>query len=159
MLDERSVRELLRRLLSWEDAHAGFEAAVDGVPAELRGTQPEGLPYSAWQLVDHLRITQHDILDFCVNPAYQGIKWPDQYWPKAPEPPSPDAWDASIARFLQDRTALQELAADTSIDLGSRIPHGSGQTYLRELVLVADHTSYHVGQLILVRRLLGIWKS
>ena len=158
-MDERSVRELLRRLLSWEDAHAGFEAAVEGVPAELRGRQPEGLPYSAWQLVDHLRITQHDILDFCVNPTYKGIKWPDQYWPKEPAPPSADAWDASIRRFQEDRTALQRLAADTSIDLTARIPHGQGQTYLRELVLVADHTSYHVGQLILVRRLLGIWKS
>ena len=157
MMDERAVRDLLQRMLSWEDAHAGFDAAVDGIPPELRGRQPEGLPYSAWQLLDHLRITQHDILDFCVNANYKGIKWPDQYWPKHPEPPSADAWDQSVTRFLEDRAKLEALAADTSIDLTSRIPHGQGQTYLRELVLVADHTSYHVGQLILVRRLLGNW--
>jgi uncharacterized damage-inducible protein DinB len=159
MMDERAVRELVRRLLSWEDAHAGFDAAVEGMPPELRGRQPAGLPYSAWQLVDHLRITQFDILDFCVNAHYKGIKWPDAYWPESAEPPSAGAWDASIARFREDRAALQDLAANMSIDLTSRIPHGKGQTYLRELVLVADHTAYHVGQVILVRRLLGNWKS
>jgi hypothetical protein len=159
MKNDAPLRELLGRMLSWEDAHVGLEAAVDDFPVELRGRQPEGLPYSGWQLLEHLRITQHDILDFCVNPDYEEIEWPSAYWPSSPAPPSDEAWEESIAQFLRDREALQKLAADTTIELGSRIPHGSGQTYLRELILVADHTSYHVGQLVLVRRLLGSWQG
>jgi uncharacterized damage-inducible protein DinB len=151
-------RELLARMLGWEDAHAGYEAAVASIPTNLRGNQPTGLPYSAWQLVEHLRITQHDILEFCRNPDYKELEWPKDYWPALPAPPSEAAWNESISTFRRDREALQKLAADTTIDLTARIPHGSGQTYARELVLVADHTSYHVGQLVLVRRLLGIWK-
>jgi uncharacterized damage-inducible protein DinB len=153
------LREMLGRLLDWEDAHAGFDAVVADIPPDLRGKQPAGLPYSAWQLVEHLRITQHDILDFCVNPEYEEMKWPDDYWPKSPTPPSAKAWDESIRRYKEDREALKKLAADKQTDLAAKIPHGSGQTYLREIVLVADHTSYHVGQLVLVRRLLGIWKG
>jgi hypothetical protein len=159
MAVDTPVRELLARLLAWEDAHAGFDAAVDGVPAALRGKQPNGLPYSLWQLVEHLRLAQHDILDFCRNPEYREMKWPDNYWPASPEPPSSDAWDASIAQFRKDRQALQQLAIDPKIDLMATIPHGSGQTYFREIVLAADHTAYHVGQLVTVRRLLGIWQS
>jgi hypothetical protein len=157
MKDDKPVRELLARMLAWEDAHVGFDSAVADIPAEVRGTQPEGLPYSAWQIVEHLRITQHDILDFCVNPNYEEMRWPEDYWPQSPEPPDKAAWDESLARFRKDRAALQKLAADESLDLNARIPHGSGQTYLRELVLVADHSAYHVGQLVLLRRLLGAW--
>lgn len=153
-----SVRDLLARLLAWEDAHVGFEAAVKGVPVALRGKQPKGLPFSLWQLVEHLNLAQHDILEFCRNPHYKEKKWPDDYWP-SPEPPSRTAWATSIGQFQKDRKALQQLAANRKIDLTARIPHGSGQTYLRELVLVADHTAYHVGQIVAVRRLLGIWKA
>jgi hypothetical protein len=151
------LREQLIKLLSWEDAHVGFDAAVAGLPPRLRGTAPAGLPYSPWQLVEHLRITQHDILDFCRNPAYQEISWPKDYWPPEASPPSPAAWDASIEQFRRDRSALEVLAGDPGIDLEARIPHGTGQTYLRELLLVADHTAYHLGELIVVRRLLGAW--
>lgn len=158
-MNETAVRDLLSRLLSWEDAHAGFEAAVDGIPPALQGTQPAGLPYSPWQLVEHLRITQHDILDFCINPNYVEMAWPGDYWPKTPAPPDGDAWAASVQQFQRERQAMQALAQDRSNDLHAAIPHGSGQTYLREIVLVADHTAYHVGQLILVRRLLGIWPA
>jgi hypothetical protein len=105
-----------------------------------------------------VRITQHDILDFCRNPRYKELEWPKDYWPASPAPPSEAAWNESISTFRRDREALQKLAADATVDLTARIPHGSGQTYARELALVADHTSYHVGQLVLVRRLLGIWK-
>jgi uncharacterized damage-inducible protein DinB len=154
---DTTLRTHLKRLLAWEDAHAGLEAVVSGFPAAHRGTQPKGLPYSAWQLLEHLRITQHDILDFCVNPDYEEMEWPRDYWPAGAEPPSPDAWDDSIRAFLADRAALQALAADATIDLASRIPHGKDQTYLRELLLVADHSAYHIGQLVLVRRLLGDW--
>jgi uncharacterized damage-inducible protein DinB len=158
MANDAAVREMLARMLSWEDAHAGFEAAVKNIPAKMRGTQPEGLPYSPWQMLEHLRITQHDILDFCINPDYEEMEWPKDYWPASAPLPSDAAWQQSIDRFLQDRDALKHLAADPKVDLNARIPHGSGQTYLRELVLVADHTAYHVGQLVLMGRLLGGWK-
>jgi hypothetical protein len=152
-----AVREHLARLLSWEEAHASFDTAVAGLPEPLRGRAPAGLPYAPWQLVEHLRITQHDILDFCRNPAYQELDWPDDYWPSAAAPPSSAAWDESLRRFREDRAALQALARDSTIDLTVRIPHGTGQTCLRELLLAADHTAYHVGELIVVRRLLGAW--
>lgn len=151
------LRDHLARLLSWEDAHAGYDTAVAGIASDLQGIRPEGLPHSAWEIVEHLRITQHDILDFCRDPAYRERDWPADYWPPAPAPPDPDAWEASLRAYREDRRALQQLATDPSVDLAARIPHGSGQTYLRELILVADHSAYHVGQLVLVRRLLGVW--
>ena len=151
-------RELIGRLLAWEDAHAGFDAAVADLPVAVRGDTPAGLPHSPWQLLEHLRRTQHDILDFCVNPHYEELNWPEDYWPSSATSPSDAAWDESIARYRDDRTALQRLATDESLDLTATIPHGSGQTYAREFLVVADHTSYHVGQLILVRQALGAWK-
>ena len=159
MKSEDLVREQLQRLLQWEDAHAGFDTAVAGIPAEVRGKRPTGLPHSPWEILEHLRRTQQDILEFCINPKYEERTWPDDYWPSSAAPPSAKAWDESIKKFREDRTALQKLAADTKVDLGARIPHGSGQTYLRELVLVADHSAYHVGQLVLTRQLLGVWKK
>jgi DinB family protein len=154
---EAELRDHLVRLLAWQDAHGTFEAAVDGVPPSHRERVPQGVPYSPWQLLEHLRITQHDILDFCRNPNYTELHWPDDYWPRNAAPPSDSAWDDSVRGFLEDRAALQALTTDRSVDLLATIPHGGGQTYLREILLAADHTSYHVGQLILVRRLLGIW--
>jgi hypothetical protein len=158
-MDEKSVREHLGRILAWEDAHVGYDKAVHGIPVASRGKRPAKLPYSAWQLIEHLRITQKDILDFCRDSNYQERKWPDDYWPASAAPPSAKSWAESIRRFREDRESLQQLAADPEIELTARIPHGSGQTYLRELLLVADHTAYHVGELVLLRRLLGIWKS
>lgn len=148
---------MLARLLNWEDAHVGFEKAVADVPPALRGVVPEGLPYSVWQLVEHLRIAQSDILDFCVNPKYEEKKWPDDYWP-SPAPPTSAAWDEAIAGYRRDREGLQQLAGDPTVDLFARIPHGTGQTYLRELLLVADHNAYHIGQIVIVRRRLGVWQ-
>ena len=159
MTDDLAIRDQLRRLLEWEDAHVGFDTAVASIPVKLRGTKPKGLPYSAWQLIEHLRIAQADILEFCRNPKYKELKWPDDYWPSKAAPPSTSAWDKSVRQFRKDRKALQQLATDASIDLGARIPHGSGQTYLRELLLAADHAAYHIGELVLLRRMLGIWKS
>jgi uncharacterized damage-inducible protein DinB len=157
MTVEAALRNLLARALAWEDAHVGFEKAVADIPVALRGKQPAGVPYSPWQLLEHLRITQHDILDFCRNPGYEEIAWPDAYWPRDPSPPSSAAWDDSIRRFREDRETLQALAADPEVKLDARIPHGTGQTYLRELILVVDHSAYHIGQLVLMRRLLGDW--
>lgn len=151
------LRAQLVHFLDWEDAQVGFEAAVADLPPALRGTRPAGLPHSPWELLEHLRLTQRDILDFCREPAYVERSWPDDYWPPAPEPPEPDAWEESVERFQRDREALQRLVADPALDLFAAIPHGTGQTYLREVLLVADHNAYHVGQLILTRRLLGSW--
>jgi hypothetical protein len=158
-MSDSSLRAQLVKLLDWEDAHVSFDAAVESVPPKLRGAAPAGLPYSPWQLIEHLRITQHDILDFCRNPDYRELHWPDDYWPRSAAPPKPADWDESIAQFRRDRAALQSLASDPAIDLYGRIPHGSGQTYLRELLLVADHSAYHLGQLVTVRRALGAWTS
>jgi hypothetical protein len=151
------LSEQLAKLLSWEEAHVSFDAAVGNLSVPLQGKQPAGLPYSPWQLLEHLRITQHDILEFCRNPEYTELSWPDDYWPSSPLPGTPTAWDDSVSEFRRDRVALQHLARDPTIDLEARIPHGTGQTYLRELLLAADHAAYHVGELIVVRRLLGAW--
>jgi uncharacterized damage-inducible protein DinB len=155
---EPMLRRQLAEFLDWTSAHAGFDAAVKGMPPALRGKVPEGFEHSAWQLVEHIRIAQNDILDFCVNPRYKGKKWPDDYWPTMPRPSNAAAWTKSIARFRRDRRAMQRLATNARVDLLAKIPHGSGQTYLREILLVADHTAHHVGQLIDVRRALGNWK-
>jgi hypothetical protein len=157
MADDKRLRDHLSKLLDWSDAHVGFERAVKGIPPRLRGVVPDHLEHSAWQIVEHIRLAQADILDFCVNPKYEEGKWPDDYWPRDVRPKSAAAWTASIAACRKDLKALQRLAADRAIDLFAAIPHGDGQTYLREILLVADHTAYHVGQLILVRRALGIW--
>jgi uncharacterized damage-inducible protein DinB len=152
-----ALRAQLSKYLDWREAHADFDTAVAGVPPDKRGIAPAGLPYSLWQIVEHLRITQHDILDFCINPTYREMAWPDDYWPATASPPSDDAWEASIAAYRRDREAMQALARDPQIDLFAQIPHGSGQTFIREILLVVDHAAYHIGQLVLVRRLLGIW--
>jgi uncharacterized damage-inducible protein DinB len=151
-----SLRTHLVKVLSWQDAHVNFDRAIEGIPPEMRGIKPSGLPYSLWQLLEHLRICQGDILEFCRNPDYQEIDMED-YWPQTTAPPKPESWEASIAGFRDDCEALKKLALDPQLDLFAKIPHGSGQTYLRELLLVADHNAYHVGQLVAVRRLLDIW--
>jgi uncharacterized damage-inducible protein DinB len=151
------LRDQVMRFLDWEEAHVSFDKAVKGIAAPQRSVVPPGLPYSAWQLVEHLRFTQADILEFCRSARYAKKKWPDDYWPRSPRPTNHLAWAQAIAAFARDRKALQELAVDPSIDLLTLIPHGTGQTYLRELLLVADHTAYHVGQIVVVRRALGIW--
>ncbi|HEX6536980.1 MAG TPA: DinB family protein [Gemmatimonadaceae bacterium] len=154
---DTELRAQLSRLLAWRDAHVDLDEAVRGLPAPLRGATPPGMPHSPWQLLEHLRLTQRDILDFCVKSDYTEPHWPDDYWPESAAPPSDDAWDRSIAAYKDDLAALQRLAADTSIDLFAKIPHGTGQTYLRELLLTADHTAYHVGQIVDARRALGAW--
>jgi hypothetical protein len=143
----------------WQNAHVGFEAAIKGIPPRLRGAVPKGAVHSIWGIVEHMRIAQADILNFCENAKYvHAMKWPDDYWPENPRPKNARAWTQSIAAIRRDRRAMQRLALNPRIDLFSRIPHGSGQTYLRELLLVADHASYHIAQIVDVRRALAIWK-
>ncbi|MFB3133350.1 MAG: DinB family protein [Rhodothermales bacterium] len=151
------LRDHLVKLLSWRSAHVSFDDAINGIPPEMHGQQHQDLPFSLWQLLEHLRLAQYDILDFCRNPDYTEGVWPDDYWPDAPAPPSPEAWNTSLARFREDLQAMQDLVADTGTDLYAPIPHGDGQTILREALLLADHNAYHVGQIVAVRRLLGLW--
>ena len=157
MSDDKALRQHLIKLLNGGDAHADFDQIIEDFPVELRGKTPKGAEHSPWKLLEHLRIAQWDILDFCVNPNYQHLSWPDAYWPATPAPPDEKAWDKSVRTFRRDLKAMCKLLADPETDLFEPIPHGKGQTILREALLVADHNAYHVGQLVLVRRLLGAW--
>ena len=157
MVDEKALRAQLVKLLDFQEAHVAFDRAVKGIPARLRGKLPQGAEHSLWQLVEHLRIAQADILEFCRSAQYKDKKWPDDYWPTPLGPRNAAAWTKAIAAYRRDRKALQRLAANTKIDLLAAIPHGSGQTYLREILLVADHNAYHIGQIVALRRRLGIW--
>ena len=153
------IRTHIVKLLGWEEAHVGFDTAVADLPRPLRGRRVKGFPHSAWELVEHIRLAQRDLLDFCRDPGYTAPKWPDDYWPSSPEPPDDTVWDRSIEQFAADREALEKFASDPSIDLTARIPHGTGQTYLRTILLAADHNAYHVGQLVALRQQLGAWRS
>ena len=153
--DEKALREQLVRLLDWDSAHARFDDAVNDFPVELRGTRPAGAPHSAWELLEHLRITLSDILEFSRDAKHVSPDFPSGYWPSGEAPPNAKVWDESVAAYRRDLRALADLAADESVDLYARIPHGDGQTVLREIVLAADHNAYHVGQLMMVRRTLG----
>ena len=151
------LRQQLSNAIDWKEAHASFDQAVDGIPADKRGKRAPGFEHSAWQLLEHIRLAQDDILDFCVNPNYvHTMKWPDDYWP-APEPGSGPEWKESIASFMRSRDTMKALARDVE-DVTAAVPTGKGnQTYMRAILLVADHTAYHVGQLVALRRALGIW--
>jgi len=155
---ERELKTQLKALLDGGQAHAKLDDAVKDMPFEKQGMVPEGLPYSAWQLLEHIRIAQKDILDFCDNAdgSYKTMKWPDDYWPKDAAPPDDKAWDASVAALKQDRSAFEKLLEER--DLTEAFAWGEGQNLLREALLIADHESYHTGELIVTRRLLGAWK-
>ena len=156
---DKAIREHLLYLLRGGGAHAKFDEVVSDFPAKLRGKKIEGLPYTAWMLLEHMRIAQWDILDFTMNPKYKAMAWPANYWPKTEAPPSPAAWNNSIKAFEKDLKAMEQLVANSKTDLYSKIPWGEGQTVLREALLVADHNAYHLGQLVTLRRLLGAWKE
>jgi hypothetical protein len=159
-MDQNSeLRNHLVKVLTWSDAHVDFDKAVNGVPPSVQGVRPQSMPYSPWELLEHLRLAQRDILDFCRDPAYSAPTWPAGYWPATQAPPTPEAWDQSVAEFQADRKALCDFISDASLDLFAQISHGDGQTYLREALLAADHTAYHVGEMVAVRRSLGVWKS
>jgi uncharacterized damage-inducible protein DinB len=155
------LRAQLARSLEWKEAHVSFDEAIAGIPPERRGSLAAGFEHSVWQLLEHLRLAQKDLLDFCVNDTYvHTMKWPDDYWPRDPSPADPRAWDTSVERFTADREKLKAVALNDSIDLHAPVPTGNThQTYLRALLLVIDHNAYHLGQLVAVRRALGIWGS
>jgi len=156
--EDKFLRTHLLELLDGGQAHAKFDNVVADFPPKLRGEVPTGLPHSAWMLLEHMRIAQWDILEFSRNSKYEEMKWPDDYWPKSPGPPSTALWDKGVKSFQDDLDAMKKLVNDPKMDLFARIPWGSGQTILRETLLIADHNSHHLGQLIDVRRILGIWK-
>jgi hypothetical protein len=149
-----SLRKHVDNLLLMKGAHLTFADAVANFPAALRGKKPAGAPHSAWELLEHMRIAQEDILDFSRNPDYREKKFPDDYWPSTAEPPDDQAWDHSIQEFQQDLKQLQELLADTRHDLLAKLPHGKGQTLLREALITADHNAYHLGQFMFLRKML-----
>jgi hypothetical protein len=153
-----ALRKHLIELLRKSHAHAGFEAAVKGVPADKMGVRPHGLPYSAWELLEHLRLAQRDILEFSESDKYQSRTFPDDYWPKSPKPENATAWEKSVQSVLADRDEFIALLEDPKRDLYAPFPWGEGQTLLREALLIADHNAYHIGQMVLVRRMLGIWQ-
>jgi len=156
---DKHLREHVLYLLDRGGAHAKFDDVVKEWPEQARGVKPEGLPHSAWMLLEHLRLAEWDILEFSRNPKHESPKWPEGYWPEAEAPPDAAAWNKSIRQFRKDLTAMQDLVANPKTDLYAPIPWGDGETILREALLVADHNAYHIGQLVDVRRLLGAWKD
>jgi DinB superfamily len=158
-VNDRSLREHLDDLLAGGGAHLDFDKAVADLPPDLRGVHAPNIPHNAWQLVEHLRIAQWDILEFSRNPRHVSPDFPAGYWPVTDAPPDEEAWERSLAGFRADLTAMRALVADPATDLFAKIPHGDGQTVLREALLIADHNAYHLGQLVLVRRAIGAWKD
>jgi hypothetical protein len=155
-MKDSPLKKHLLTLLSFEGAHIGFDEAVRGLAPELRGKKIKGAPHTAWQLVEHLRIAQWDILEFCRNPNHVSPKWPEGYWPDSDAPPSDAAWKKSIAAFRHDLEEMKKLVSSTDEKkLYTPIPHGDGQTLLREALLVADHNSYHLGQFVFLKKMLG----
>ena len=158
MESDKPVRDHLVKLLEGGQAHATFEAAIKGLPAPLRGKRPKGAEHSPWEILEHMRIAQWDILEFTRDPKHVSPAWPSGYWPKSKTPPNDKAWVKSVRAFHADLESMRKLVASESTDLYAPIPHGDGQTILREALLIADHNAYHIGELVLVRRLLGAWK-
>lgn len=160
MEKQQDWREIVASSLGWEQAHASLESAVQNLAPKLRGQRPKGEPHSVWELLEHIRITQRDLLDFCQNENYvEKLEWPHDYWPSSPAPPTEEAWQKSIDDCRRDTQALARFTTDTEVDLTSKIPRGTGQTYLRTVLLAVDHAAYHVGQIVLVRRLLDAWPA
>jgi len=154
---DKILRQHLIELLNGGGAHVKFEDVIEGIPAEMRGQRPAGLPHSLWMLLEHMRIAQWDILEFSRNAGHVSPEWPKGYWPETDAPPSGKAWNESVKNFRKDLKAMQDLVGDRKTDLFARIPWGDGQTILREALLVADHNAYHLAQMVDARRGLGAW--
>jgi hypothetical protein len=157
MNHDKALRKHLLFLLKEEGAHQGFDAVVKDLPAELRGKRPKGAAHSPWELLEHLRIAQWDIVEFTRDAKHVSPKFPDGYWPGDAAPPNGKAWDKSVAAFRTDLKVMTDMVADESVDLFAKIAHGDGQTVLRQALLLADHNAYHLGEMVVLRRLLGAW--
>jgi hypothetical protein len=157
---DEAWKAIVASSLDWEQAHLSLENALKDLPANLRGRRPEGLPHSPWELVEHIRIAQNDLLDFCRNPNYShDLDWPDDYWPEEVDSVSNKEWEKSLNEIRRDRDELKTFTTESGRDLTAKIPHGTGQTYLRTILVTVDHTAYHTGELVAVRRLLGAWPT
>jgi hypothetical protein len=154
---DKALRDHLLYLLRGGGAHLSFDDAAGGLAPEHRGAKAPGTPHSAWRLLEHMRIAQWDILEFSRNAEHVSPPFPNGYWPDGDAPPDEAAWERSVEAFRADLRAMEGLVADPATDLYAPIPHGEGQTILREALLVADHNAYHLGQLVMVRRALGAW--
>ena len=159
MDEHQALRDHLLELLSGGSAHLGFEPAIEGLSPELAGKKAAGLPHTPWQLLEHLRIAQWDLLEFCRNPDHLSPSWPDGYWPEGEAPADEAAWHRSVEAFRRDLQEVKDLVADPKTDLYAKVPWGDGQSILREVLLVADHNAYHLGQIVAVRQGLGGWPS
>jgi uncharacterized damage-inducible protein DinB len=158
-LEDKFLRDQLVETLRGGNAHVDLFIALKDFSEDLYGAKPDGAPYSAWQLLEHIRIALNDLLVFCTDPDYAAPKWPDAYWPKQAAPPSSAAWKTSVKALRADLDAFEKLIRDPESNLYARIPWGDGQTLLREVLLVIDHTSYHLGQLVMLRKQIGAWKG
>jgi hypothetical protein len=156
-MEMQSLRQHVVNLLTGKGAHADFETAIKDLPAAARGQRPKGAEHSPWEVLEHLRIAQSDILEFSVNPDHVSPEWPSGYWPKFQAPETDAEWDQSVEEFRRDLKRMCALVSSEDTDLFAKIPHGDGQTILREALLIADHNAYHLGELVLLRRLLGAW--
>jgi hypothetical protein len=159
MSHDQALRDHLLYLLRGGGAHLHFDAAIADLPANLRGAKAGSVPHTPWRLLEHMRIAQWDILEFSRNPKHVSPPFPDGYWPRGDAPPDPAAWDRSVSAFRADLREMEDLVANPATDLFAPIPHGDGQTILREALLIADHNAYHLGQFVVVRRLLGAWPA
>ena len=158
MANDSNLRDHVIKLLQGGHAFAAFDAVVKDFPFEKAGTKPDGFDHSAWQLLEHLRIAQWDIVEFSVDANHVSPQWPQEYWPKEAAPPAEEDWQNSVKAFKNKIKKMQDIIKDTSNDLFAKIPHGTGQTILREALLIAEHNAYHIGQLVMLRKVLGIWQ-
>lgn len=157
--EDRALREQLVKFLRGGEAHADLKSVLDDFPVKARGVVPKGAEHSAWQQLEHIRIALHDLLDFSTNSHYEAMKWPDDYWPKEAAPKDSAAWDKSVRALKKDIADFEKLVGDPESNLYATIPWGDGQTLLREVLLAGQHTSYHLGQIVLLRRMLDAWKD
>jgi hypothetical protein len=158
MKEQKSLQKHLLELLRGGQAHIDFESAVKDWPVPLRGKKPKGAAHSPWEVLEHMRLAQWDILEFTRDPKHVSPEFPAGYWPKKPAPPNSRAWNQSLAAFRADLKAMIAIVEDDATDFFTPLPHGDGQTVLREALLLADHNAYHLGELLLLCRLLGAWR-
>jgi uncharacterized damage-inducible protein DinB len=156
---DHAVRDGLTQFLRGGQAHVSLDDAVKNFPVKLAGQKPEGAPHTAWQLLEHIRLTLHDLVEFCANPKYRAPKWPEDYWPKREAPASAKDWETSLRALRENITEFERMMENPETNLTAKIPWGDGQTVLREVLLAIDHTSYHVGQLVMLRKQLGEWEG
>ncbi len=157
MKTPKQLRQQVVNLLTSQEAHADFETAVKDLPAKLRGQRPKGAEHSPWQVLEHLRIAQWDLIEYAIDPKHESPEFPAGYWPKNAAPPNGAAWDTSVKSFRKDRQRLCDLVMAESTDLLAKIPYAGGQTMLRQAFVAADHNAYHLGEMVLLRRMLGAW--